>query len=267
MRVGIIILSWNSKKMIDECLSGLLAYERYPVYVVDNGSKDGSPEYIAEKYPNVELIKSPVNLGFSSGNNLGIVRALEDGCDAVLLLNNDTLIDDSFLEPCIKAMKDDPTIGVAGPVVVEGNQPETIQCAGGNINLLTLGFPYIGKGKPYKRRKVIQDVGYVLGAVMLIRREVIEKIGVFDPEYYPAYVEEADLCYRARRKGYRSVICHEVRVRHIGEQSGGTYNTAFRRYTKNRFLFGLKHLGPVRFLCAGLLIVVNVFIKKIMGKL
>ena len=264
MRVGIIVLSWNSKALIDECLGGLLKFEESPVYVVDNGSEDGSAEFIAQKYPTVHLIQSPVNLGFASGNNFGIKRAMQDGCDAVFLLNNDTIIDEPFLAPCVKILEQDPSVGIVGPVVVEGRQPDLIQCIGGGITLWNLGFPYIGAGLPYERTAKVQEVGYVLGAAMLIRREVLSATGGLDPEYYPAYVEEADLCYRASLEGYKSVICHSVRVRHIGDSSSGGNANSFRRYTANRFLFGLKHLGATRFLIAGLWIVLRTFARKMM---
>ena len=261
MQVGIVILSWNSRDMIGACLDGLLRHEQCPVYVVDNGSEDGSPDFIERRYPAVKLIRSPANLGFASGNNLGIKLALLDGCDAVFLLNNDTIIDEPFLAACVQAMAD-ATVGVVGPVIVEGHRPETVQCSGGKISLWTLGFPYRGPGRPYVRSPLVEDVDYVLGAAMLIRRDVIEKTGGLDPEYYPAYVEEADLCFRARLLGYSSVVTHAVRVRHIGDSSSGSYGNSLRRYTSNRFLFGLKHLGPFRFITAGTIIVLRTFVKK-----
>lgn len=263
MLVGIVILSWNSKDMIDVCLSGLLKYESSPVYVVDNGSEDGSPEFIEMSYPSVKLIRSPANLGFAAGNNLAIKQALLDGCNAVFLLNNDTIIDEEFLAPCVQCLDNDATVGVCGPVIVEGYQPDLIQCSGGRIHPWTLGFPYIRPGQHYERRNIIETVDYVLGAAILIRREVIEKTGGLDAEYFPAYVEEADLCYRAQSLGYKSVVTHAARVRHIGDSSSGSYDNSFRRYTSNRFLFGLKHLNPLKFLTAGLLLISKVFVKKI----
>jgi len=264
MRVGIIVLSWNSKALVDQCLSGLLKFEGSPVYVVDNGSEDGSADFIAQKYPTVTLIKSPVNLGFASGNNLGIKQALSAGCDAVFLLNNDTIIDEPFLEPCVRILVQDASVGIVGPVVVEGHRPDLVQCLGGKITLWNLGFPYIGAGLPYKKSNKVEQVGYVLGAAMLIRREVVVATGGLDPEYYPAYVEEADLCYRASLKGYRSVVSHAARVRHIGDSSSGGKVNSFRRYTANRFLFGLKHLGPGRFLIASSWMVLRTFARKLM---
>jgi len=266
MKVGIIVLSWNSKKFIDVCLNGLLKHESSPVYVVDNGSVDSSPDHIKNNFPQVILICSPVNLGFASGNNLGIQKALQDGCDAIFLLNNDTIIDEKFIQSCLNVLKSNPSIGIVGPIIVEGNNPDIIQCRGGKISLWNLGFPYIGRGEKYERQDYFKPVDFVLGAAMLIRREVIEKTGGLDPEYYPAYVEEADLCYRARLLGYKTVIYYGTRIRHLGKMSSGSHDDYIRLLTSNRFLFGLKHLDSLRFLLAGQIIVWKVFLKKIVKK-
>jgi GT2 family glycosyltransferase len=98
---------------------------------------------------------------------------------------------------------------------------------------------------------------------MLIRGDLVRSLGGLDPEYYPAYVEEADLCYRAKKMGYRSVVCFASRVRHIGDKSSGNASNSFRRYMANRFLFGLKHLGAVQFLLAGAGLVLKVAIRKL----
>lgn len=267
MRVAIILLSWNSKQMLGDCLRGLLKWESSPVYVVDNSSEDGSPEYIVENFPTVHLIRSPINLGFAAGNNLGIKKALQDGCDGVFLLNNDTIIDKPFLQPCVEVLQKDPSVGIVGPVIVEGESPDVIQCRGGVISPWRLSFPYLGAGEKYVYSDNYSQVGYVLGAAMLIRKEVIEKTDGLDPEYYPAYVEEADLCYRAGLLGYKSVVTHSARVRHLGAKSSGGEATSFRRFTSNRFLFALKHLGAVKFLVVGLTIVGKVFLKKIIGRM
>lgn len=264
MKIGIIILSWNSKQYIDECLTGLLKHESSDVYVVDNGSTDGSPDYIAQNYPTINLTVLPVNVGFALGNNIGIEKALKDGCDGVFLLNNDTIIDESFLEPCVNILLDNPQIGIAGPVVVEAYEPQIIQSAGGKISLWTLGFPFLGEGERFVRRDYMQPVGYVLGCAMLIRREVILQTGGLDPEYFPAYVEEADLCHRSRLLGYNSVVTYAARVRHIGKKSSGGSDTAVRRFHSNQFRFGMKHLHWAQFLIAGHLLVWEASLKKLL---
>jgi GT2 family glycosyltransferase len=263
MNVGVIIVTWNSKKFIDGCVGGLIKYESAPIYVVDNGSIDGSADYIAKRYPDVKLLRLPINSGFAGGNNYGTHAALNDGCQAVLLLNVDTIIDEPFMVPCVKILEQNPSIGIVGPTIVEAFTPSVIQFGGGKFNLWGLRFPVIDKGKEYLRSDRIKEVDYVLGAAMLIRRNVIDKTGGLDEEYYPAYVEEADLCYRARLCGFRSVVYQGSRVRHIGLQSSGGFQNAFRRMMANRFLFGLKHLNFIKFMIAAQVLVGRVILNKI----
>jgi len=268
MKIGIIILNWNSGLLIDQCLRGLLDHESHPVYVVDNGSSDGSADLVANKYPQVTLIRSPGNLGFAEGNNVGIRRALQDGCDAVFLLNNDTIIDEPFIGVCAQMLENDSKLGIVGPVIVEGDKPHIVQCCGGKTTLWNLSFTFRRRGQPYVKRDICEVVDWVLGAGMLIRKDVFDKSGgLLDPEYFPAYVEEADLCYRAKKAGYLSAIHHGARVRHIGSQSAGSYQNVFRRMMVNRFLFAVKHLGLFRFMSASAIIVSRVFIEKLMAAL
>ena len=251
MKVGVVVLSWNSREFIEACLAGLRRHEpASPVYVVDNGSSDGSPDVLATAHPEVTLIKLPANLGFAGGSNVGVARALADGCEAVALMNNDTVIDEPFIDACIRLLDEHPEIGIVGPVIVDAGDPTVVQCRGGRVGLWTLDFAYLGSGERYERRDRYDAVDYVLGAAMIVRREVLEATGGLDAEFFPAYVEEADLCFRAGRLGYRSAVYHGARVRHVGAKSGGTPEASFRRFTVNRLRFGLKHLSALRLLVA-----------------
>lgn len=263
MKIGVIIVTWNSRKFIDDCIGALLRYEPVSVYVVDNGSIDGSADYVSQAYPSVNLFRLPINAGFASGNNYGIRQALKDGCNTVLLLNVDTLIDEAFITPCVKILDEHPSIGIVGPTIVEALEPNVIQFGGGKFNFWGLRFPVIDKGKTFVRSDRIKEVDYVLGAAMFIRREVIDQTNGLDEEYFPAYVEEADLCYRARSCGFRSVMYQGVRVRHVGMQSSGGFQNAFRRMMAHRFLFGLKHLNFIKFMIAAQVLVGRVILNKI----
>ncbi|TMQ68449.1 MAG: glycosyltransferase family 2 protein [Candidatus Eisenbacteria bacterium] len=264
MKVGIVVLSWNSREFIGACLAGLRRHEpTSPVYVVDNGSTDGSPGIVARAHPEVTIVNLSANLGFAGANNVGVARALADGCDAVALLNNDTVIDEPFIDSCVRLLEEHHNIGIVGPVIVEAEHPTVVQCRGGRIGLWTLDFAYEGVGETFERRDQYDVVDYVLGAAMIVRREVLERTGGLDAEFFPAYIEEADLCFRARRLGYRSVVHHGARVRHVGAKSGGTRTTSFRRFTVNRFRFGLKHLGALQFFVAAQAIVVRAVFHKL----
>lgn len=267
MNCAVIIVNWNGADILRQCLHGLLRQECHRVYVVDNGSTDGSQEVVRSEFPAVTLICSPANLGFAAGNNLGIERAVRDGAEAVCLLNNDTIIDEPFIGPCLEALRSDSSIGVVGPVVVEGNASDIIQAAGGSWNLWTVDMPFRKRGLPFHRMAECETVDWVLGAAMIIRTDMLPKIGgPLDPEFFPAYVEEAELCYRAWLGGFRSVVVHAVRVRHLGGQSGGAKAVVFRRMMINRYRFALKHLSPTKFAVAATAITLRCLVEKVVPK-
>jgi GT2 family glycosyltransferase len=219
---------------------------------------------IAREFPTVVLIESPGNLGFAEGNNVAIRRAVAEGADAVFLLNNDTVIDEPFVEACLSVLRDYPDVGVVGPVVVECDSPQVIQAAGGSWNLWTVTMPFRGRGTEFRRSNQVEFVDWVLGAAMLIRASSVPAAGgALDPEFFPAYLEEAEFCYRARKAGYRSAVTYAVRVRHIGGQSSGGRSVAFGRMMVNRFRFALKHLGLVRFTTASVFIVLQSCLKRV----
>lgn len=267
MRCAVIVLSWNSEQMLRVCLQGLLAVETRRVYVVDNGSVDESPAMIAQDFPEVILIRSPGNLGLAEGNNVAIRRAIADGADAVFLLNNDTIVDEPFIDACLEVLRDYPDVGVVGPVVVEGDSPEVVQSAGGSWNLWTVTMPFRGRGTEFRRSNRVEFVDWVLGAAMMIRSNVVAAAGgALDAEFFPAYLEEAEFCYRAHKAGYRSAVTYAARVRHIGGQSSGGRSVAFGRMMVNRFRFATKHFGPVRFISASLVIVLRTALSKVKHK-
>lgn len=266
MKIGVIIVTLNAKALLAPCLGGLREAGEQHIYLVDNGSTDGSADYVAEHYPEVDLIRLPLNAGFAGGNNVGIRRALDDGCDAVFLLNADTIIDEPFTPVCAQVFAAHTEVGICGPVVVEADAPETIQCAGGRVNTWLSTFPYSRRGEPYERSERIDDVGWVLGAAMAVRREVLDEVGVLDIEYTPIYVEEVDLCYRSTLAGYRNVVTYGTRIRHIGQHSAKVADSEIRRMLGNRYMFALKHAGPCRFLTTAAYITTRAAWRKLSGR-
>ena len=268
MKVGVIILAWNSEKRILDCLNSLNSYcDDFNTYVVDNDSKDNTVQIIKKSFPNINLILSNSNLGFSGGNNLGFTQAINDGCDYVVLLNDDVIILEDFISPLVRKMENDKTIGSIGPVVVENFDRNIIQSAGGKINLLTLDMKYLNQGKFYNKINKIKNVDYILGAAILVRTNLFENSMLFDPHYYPAYVEEVDLCYRIKKMGYTNKISHNYKIAHIGSLSASNKSITYRRILNNKFLFSLKHLSILNtFFSVNFLLIkyfINILFKKI----
>jgi|APSaa5957512535_1039671.scaffolds.fasta_scaffold34183_2 GT2 family glycosyltransferase len=267
MKVGIVILSWNSSERIMDCLNSIDKYLDQSIYIVDNGSIDNSVEIITKHSPSTTLIELPVNHGFCGGCNVGMKKALKDGCDAVLLLNDDTIVVEDFITPLAELMKSHTKIGIIGPIIVEAYNEDLIQFGGGTINKWSASFRYKRRGERYQRSDTLIETDYMLGAGMMISKEVIDKIGFLDEDYYPAYVEEADFCYRAKEAGFGSYIYDGVRLKHVGGASQGSYGVGFIRLYKNKFLFTLKHNNALQFLTSSLIICSRIVIYKVLGRL
>jgi GT2 family glycosyltransferase len=268
MKIAYLFVTWNSESLLTDSI-GRLAERVAPsdIIVVDNGSTDGSLETVRRSWPAVRSLSLPINTGFAAGNNYGMRAALAAGYEAVFLLNVDTIVTEDFVTPCRQILERHRHIGIVGPTVLEAWDKEVIQCQGGRVRPWTLNFDYYAVGWPFARQDFHTPVGYVLGAAMLIRREVIESIGYLDEDYFPAYVEEADFCYRARLAGFGCVVHHGSAIKHIGAQSSGGRQKAFNRLSRQRFYFGVKFLGPFTFLFASALVVARVFYWKCRGVL
>ncbi|MFC2036379.1 glycosyltransferase family 2 protein [Chloroflexota bacterium] len=238
--VAIITVVWNNLQDTLECLDSLtqLCYPRFQVVVVDNASTDGTPQRVAEQYPSVLLIRNMENQGYAGGCNSGIQFAVQE-LDAayICILNNDTIIRDRcFLDRLVESAQQDRSVGVVAPLVRDYPPPHAIQYAGVRVNL------YTGRARLITRveeEPIWTDS--VHGSAFLIKREVIDKVGCFDEEFY-LYWEEIDYCVRVRRAGYRVLVDRGVEICH---KSGGTIGGRSELYTyyffRNRLLLMQKH--------------------------
>ena len=240
-RVAIIILNWNQEADTVECLTSLkaLKYENYEIILVDNGSHDGSPDILQKQFPNIKMIRNPKNLGFVGGNNVGIKETLKTGADYILLLNNDTVVEPDFLSLLVQTMENDKTVGVVSPKIMFYHDRKKIWFVGGNY------LPIIRKTnhKHYGevdcgQVKKITDVAWVSGCCMLIKREVVEKVGLFDPDYFNNY-EDVDFCERAKVAGYKIMLVPQAKIYHkFAASMGGKFSPYYTYYrTRNNLLF------------------------------
>lgn len=214
-KVTIIVLNWNGKADTMECMDSLrkVTYPNYKILLVDNASTDGSVELFKKSYPDIELIVSDKNLGFAGGNNLGIRRAMEDGADMLLLLNNDTTVYPDFLDGLVLTAQSDERIGIVGPKICFYGDPQKVWSAGGAINMFTGAIGNIGEGLPQDSLQGLKRVDYVSGCALLIKSSVVRQIGLMDEDYF-LYFEETDWNVRAHEKGYISVVNNDVRILH-----------------------------------------------------
>ena len=203
-RVFIIVLNWNQAEDTCECLASLrhLDYPDCHTIVVDNGSVDGSPDVIAEQFPEVTLIRNETNLGFVGGNNVGIEAALESGADYVFILNNDTIVDPHIMTELVEVAESDSQIAVVGPQIFYYDEPEKLWFLGADLEwpFAKTKFWRQNEENPYPERLVL-DTDYAAGAGMLIRASAIRLLGAFDP-YFFIYWDDVELCVRFAQAGY-----------------------------------------------------------------
>ncbi len=243
-RVSIIVLNWNGWRDTIECLESLyqINYPEYDVIVVDNGSEDESLQKIREYITAVEnslvlveytrqeseyeiikdkknkskrlvLIKNEKNYGFAEGNNIGMRYALKLNPSYILLLNNDTVVDPSFLRELIDIAESDERIGAVQPKILRKENPHLIDSAGQEIYWDgTVKDIWFGKTDDGQFDSVHEIFG-ACGAAALMKRSVLEETGLFDRDYFLIF-EDVDLSWRIRLKGYASVFVPSSLVYH-----------------------------------------------------
>lgn len=236
-RVTTIILNWNGMMDTLECIESVrnLDYPDMRIVVVDNGSSDGSTNILRQRYPWITLLESKENLGFTGGNNLGIVKALEMGTDYVWLLNNDTIVERDVLRKMVQTIGNTPGIGIASPVICFNDPPGKVQFCGSYIDWERKRIVKLKVGEPYPSNGVSISLW---GTALLIRRDVVEKVGFLNDKYF-AYHEDEDYCMRVARAGYRAIVVPEARVFHKNSRSTGSNDAPMQVFLRSRNLFFL----------------------------
>lgn len=267
-KVGVALLNWNGGEFTIPCIESLLASEFSPwrIVVFDNASSDRSPDRIAATFPQVCVIRHDRNLGFAGGTNAAIRALMKDGADFIWVLNNDTLVDAKCLGTLVKAMCEDPTIGVTSSKILYETPPNLIWYAGATWNYWSMYSPHKGQGQTdegqYNRP---YDVGFVSGCCMLIRRNCFEQVGLLDERFF-AYSEDADWCLRALKKGIRlrylpeSVMWHKVsaslKKNTLSPKSGSASPRFHFLSSRNRIFLIRKHSQrPIRFFVAMFMVI------------
>ncbi|HOW60514.1 MAG TPA: glycosyltransferase family 2 protein [Candidatus Moranbacteria bacterium] len=213
-KISVIVLNFNGKKTLDNCLSSVFHsdYSNFDVVVVDNNSEDGSLEQAMKLFSRAYFIKNDDNVGFSKGNNIGIRYALEKFADYVFILNNDTLVEKNTLSLLIDAMENYPLAGIGSPLVFTPDNT-SIWFAGGNIHWKKMKASHLHKIEseaPYPTE-------YISGCAMLVKKDVFKKIGLFDERFF-LYYEDADFSFRTKEAGFKLIIIPSAHIRHF-EQS------------------------------------------------
>lgn len=245
-KVAVIIINYNGLRWLSRCLSSVLdtEYPNYEVYLIDNGSVDGSVEYVHEKYPRVKVIQNARNLGFAEACNRGISQI---GAEYVVLLNNDTeVLDPLWLDHLVRVANEEPNVAAVATKMVSMEDHRLLESVGIMGVRFWRGFADIGKGEAdagqYPRS--FEPFGFCGGAALL-RREAFLTAGEFDEQFF-LYTEDVDLSWRLRLLGWKIAYCPDARVAHErGGSSGGAALTALGIYygLRNALRIILKNCG------------------------
>jgi len=236
--ISIITINFNNAKVTCEFLESTryLTYRNFEIIVLDNASKENPTPIIKQNYPDVNLIINTTNLGFTGGNNIGIEAAKGD---YLFIVNNDTEVTPNLLEKLLSPFAKDHSIGVVSPKIKYFSEPNIIQYAGFTpINPLTGRNNSIGDREPDKGQYDTPSyTAYAHGAAMFLKREVIEKVGVFADIFF-LYYEELDWSARIQNAGYRIYYEPNAVIYHKESLSVGKNSTLKTYYlTRNRILF------------------------------
>lgn len=255
--VSVVIVNWNTVDLLTACLHSLDSIVpdcTIEIIVIDNASTDGSPEFVEKNYPTVKLIRNSSNCGFAVANNQGI--SVAEG-EYLLLLNSDTEVSPSAISDLAKYLSTHPNVGIVGADL--RNPDNTHQYCFDLLPLPALQILRQNLFGAYERFKEPSEqttpespasapfeVGWVLGAALMIRRSVLDQIGLLD-EHFFMYAEELDLCYRAKKNGWKVVHVPGACIMHLNggssQKSKHLQQKLFRMRQKSLEKFYRKHYG------------------------
>ncbi|MFQ5905037.1 MAG: glycosyltransferase family 2 protein [bacterium] len=257
MDVSIIIVNHDTRAFLKRCLRSVIAFPpscKFETIVVDNASGDGSAEMVKSEFPHVRLLENRTNVGFSGALNRGIRRSAGN---LLLLLNPDVIMAPGCVEALGEFLERHPDAGICGPKLLNPD---------GSIQLSCRAFPtpvnvFFGRrsiwNRLFPRNRIsrfflksdmdygaVQEVDWIMGACMMVRRRVIDSIGLFDEDYF-LFVEDADFCYRSKKAGYSVFFVPDGVATH---ERGASTRKSFVMSTYNHnvgmYKFFGKHYDP-----------------------
>ncbi|MGM9994014.1 MAG: glycosyltransferase family 2 protein [Candidatus Avigastranaerophilus sp.] len=257
MDVSVILVSYNTLDLTRNCLKSL--YEKtngvnFEIFVVDNNSKDGSPEMVEREFPDVKLIRNSENKGFGAANNIAIRKS---SAKYILCLNTDTVLTGNSIKQFFDYMEQNPDAGAMGGQLtdINGNPLSSVGFFAGTKRLLfsLFGLRYIFPKYYEEKFALVKAVNYdsitevdsISGADLFLRKSLIDKIGAFDEQFF-MYFEETDLCYRVHKAGYKVIYFPQSRIIHL---EGRSFSPSKMQYHRSSMLkYYKKNVGYLPYL-------------------
>ena len=261
MDLSICLVPLNALYYLEPLLASIEQYSSgltYEVIVVDNGSTDGTTDWIKEHHPEISLTRNQANLGFTRGNNQAMEMAKGD---FILLLNPDTFLTEDCFGPQLDFLRENPDVGITIPKVLNADGSFQQQSRRGDARPIEVFGYFLKLGKLFPKNKALNgylqswlpvdevaEVKAVSGSCMFIRREVYEKIGGLDERFF-AYQEDSDYCLRARQAGWKVMYVPLSSIIHYAGEGGSKnnpYHSIFQ-WHRSYYLYYRKHFSREHF--------------------
>jgi GT2 family glycosyltransferase len=261
--VSVVIVNWNGRHLLGECLDSLRAqsFRDFEIIMVDNGSRDGSAEYVRARYPAVTLVELPENTGFAGGNNAGIRIARGK---YVALLNNDTRTDPEWLASLVREAEASPAAGMWASKILSYDRPDIID----NVGLLIYRDGLArGQGRLERDRgqyDVMREALFPSGCAALYRRRVLDEVGLFDEDFF-AYADDVDLGLRARLAGWGCTYVPAAKVYHRYSSSSSTYSPLKAFLVERNRIWVLLKYYPAELVLASFFFTLKRFLLQFYG--
>jgi GT2 family glycosyltransferase len=235
-KVAVVIVAWNHADEVARCLESCadLDYEPLHVIVVDNASADDTVAVVRARFPSVTLVENARNLGYAGGSNAGFARALADGADYVLLLNQDVRVTPQLVRALVAVIESDPRIAIAGAKNLLMDDPSRTWGCYGRLTWGPMLVETVGRFELDRDDRSTTDVDWVIGNGCLLRAAALRAIGPFDAELFHLQ-EDVEWCTRARRRGLRVVYVPAATLLHRGTSSSRDTDPTF---FSNRYFIG-----------------------------
>lgn len=255
--VGVVTVTYNSAAVIRGFMDSLLpqTHSEFSLYVIDNASSDETSTLLADyRDSRMTIVRNHDNVGVAEGNNIGIRAALKDGCAFVLLINNDTVFDSDLLSKLVEGLREHDSEMVV-PKILFFDEPDKIWSAGGYFSALRGNSKHFGFAqKDDGRFDQPRAVSYNPTCCMLIKREVFDRVGFMDANYF-VYFDDTDFCLRAYRAGVKLFYLPAAQLKHkVGSLTGGMSSFTLRYCVRNHVYCVLKNYsaGQSFFYCVAL---------------
>ena len=266
MDLSIIIVNWNTKRLLIDCLASVFETIRgidFEVWVVDNASADGSAAAVAEKYPDAHIVRNSENIGFAAANNLAFRKMT--GLYA-LLLNTDTILTKNAINALYDFMEKNPKGGMACGQLLNRDGTKQNSMANfpsltslvANETVLRILFP---KKFPSKRREYFRpiEIDSCIGACMIVRKKAIDQVGLLEEQYF-FFFEETDWAYRMKLSGWKVWFVPMAEIYHLQGQSIGHNVPSRIMFYRSRYIYFRKwypRIYPILFIVIFLKLLVN----------